>query len=261
MVALTIAGSDSCGGAGVQADLRTFAAHGLHGASVITAVTAQNTVGVRLVRAMTADVVTAQLDAVLADLPVAVVKIGMLASGEIGRVLAHRAAAGVLPPFVLDPVLVSSSGARLGSAESVTRLLPYARVLTPNRAEAGALLGRPVRTSAEASAAARELAALGPAAVVVTGGDAVGAPVDNLWTTGVGGRAFAGQRVATRNTHGTGCTFASALAARLALGDDIPTAVGAARLFVARALAGACGWQLGAGHGPLDQLGWGSGEG
>jgi len=253
-VLLSIAGSDSGAGAGIQADLKTFAALGCYGTSVVTAVTAQNTVRVNAVHRLPIGVVTAQLDAVLADFSIAMVKVGML--GDAAQVIAQRAAAGVLPAMVLDPVLSASSGDPLGSVGAVRRLLPYAKVVTPNRAEAAALLGRPVVTADDALAAARELAERGPDAVVVTGGDSADGPVDNLWITGVGGAQIPGQRVDTRNSHGTGCSFASALAARLALGDDITAATAAAKEYVARALVGAREWQLGAGHGPLDHLGW-----
>ncbi|GGK13948.1 hydroxymethylpyrimidine/phosphomethylpyrimidine kinase [Pilimelia terevasa] len=259
-VVLTIAGSDSGGGAGIQADLKTFAAHRCYGASVLTAVTAQNTRGVTAVHPVPVEVVAAQLDAVLADLPVAAVKVGMIGDRAVAALVAARAAAGRLPHLVVDPVLVATSGDPLGAVDAVTPLLPYARVLTPNAAEAGALCGRPVRTAADAAEAARELAARGPRAVVVTGGDLDGDPVDCLWTADGGAREFPGPRVDTRNTHGTGCTFAAALAARFARdpGEGVATAVAAAKEYVARALAGARGWSIGAGHGPVDHFGWDS---
>ncbi|GGJ98992.1 hydroxymethylpyrimidine/phosphomethylpyrimidine kinase [Pilimelia anulata] len=255
-VVLTIAGSDSGGGAGIQADLKTFAAHGCYGASVLTAVTAQNTRGVTAVHAVPVDIVAAQLDAVLADLPVAAVKVGMIGTPAVGALLAGRAAAGALPRLVVDPVLVATSGDRLGAVEAVAPLLPYAEILTPNIAEAAALLGRPVRTPGEAAAAAAALAARGPAAVVVTGGDLPGEPVDSLWSAGTGARALRGPRVATRNTHGTGCTFAAALAARFARypAEGVADAVAAAKTYLARALAGAREWSIGAGHGPVDHF-------
>ncbi|ASW53583.1 bifunctional hydroxymethylpyrimidine kinase/phosphomethylpyrimidine kinase [Plantactinospora sp. KBS50] len=275
---LTVAGSDSGAGAGIQADLKTFAALGAYGTSVVTAVTAQNTREVTAVHAVPAGVVADQLEAVLSDFRVRAVKTGMLGDEEIAEVLATRARAGRLPNLVVDPVLVATTGARLGAVETVRRLLPYAFVVTPNRAEAEALVGAPVRTPEQMLAAARELAAGGPAAVVVTGGDPAGADpasdrpaggdragggraggaepaVDALWHAG---RAtlLRGPRVATRNTHGTGCSFSAALATRLAAGDDVPAAVGFAKQYVARAIGGARSWELGGGHGPLDHFGW-----
>ncbi|HEX5740898.1 MAG TPA: bifunctional hydroxymethylpyrimidine kinase/phosphomethylpyrimidine kinase [Pilimelia sp.] len=265
-VVLTIAGSDSGGGAGIQADLKTFAAHGCFGASVVTAVTAQHTRGVTAVHPVPVDVVAAQLDAVLDDLPVAAVKVGMTGGRDIAELVAARAAAGAFPTLVVDPVLVATSGDALGAVAAVAPLLPHATVLTPNVAEAAALLGRPVATAAQAAAAARELAGRGPHAVVVTGGDLAGGPVDHLWAAGSGARVFPGARVQTRNNHGTGCTFAAAVAARFARAgaagavdaDVLAAAVGAAKRYVTRALAGARGWNIGAGHGPVDHFGWDS---
>jgi hydroxymethylpyrimidine kinase/phosphomethylpyrimidine kinase len=255
-VVLTIAGSDSGGGAGIQADLKTFAALRVYGASVLTAVTAQNTRTVRDVFRMPVDVVAAQLDAVLDDLPVVATKVGMLAAVDIADAVAARARAGLLPGLVLDPVLLASAGRGLGVVAAVERLLPYATVLTPNAAEASALLGRPVDTPDAMATAAAELGAAGPRAVVVTGGDAGGEEsLDAVWTAG---RAWTLRqpRVRTRHTHGTGCTFSAAVAARLAHGDGIADAVGAAKRFVTGALAGARGWAVGAGSGPLDHFGW-----
>ncbi len=240
-VLLTIAGSDSGGGAGIQADLKTFAALGAYGASVITAVTAQNTRGVTAVHAVPAEVVAAQLDAVLDDLPVAGVKIGMVGSVAVAEVIAARAHR--LPGLVLDPVLVSTSGSRLSAVECVRPLLACATVLTPNREEAGALLGRQVSTVDEMVAAAAQL----PGSVVVTGSELA---VDVLHHDGAV-TLLPGTPVATRNNHGSGCTFAAALAVRLALGDDVPRAARAAKQFVTDALDGARDWQLGGGPGPL----------
>jgi hydroxymethylpyrimidine/phosphomethylpyrimidine kinase len=256
-VVLTIAGSDSGGGAGIQADLKVFAALRTYGASVITAVTAQNTRGVHDVYPMPGNVVATQLNAVTEDLTVAATKIGMLASGEIAGAVAAKARAGALPNLVLDPVLQSSSGRRLGVATAIERLLQYATVITPNRDEASALVGWQVATPADMAGAAGQLAAGGPKYVVVTGGDlAVGdEAVDAVWTE-AGARFLRYPRIVTRNTHGTGCTFSAAIAARLALGDDIPDAIVFAKEYVARALTGARDWRIGAGHGPLDHFGW-----
>lgn len=255
-VAVTIAGSDPCGGAGIQADLKTFAALRVYGASVVTAVTVQHTRAVLDVHRLPAALVGAQLDAVLDDLPVAATKVGMLATAEIAAAVAARARAGRLPNLVLDPVLTASAGGRLGVVAAVERLVPYATVLTPNRVEASALLGRPVDTPDDLIRAAAELAAAGPRAVVVTGGDDTGGEsADVVWADG-GAQVLRLARVRTRNTHGTGCTFAAAVAARLAAGDDVVAAVRGAKHFVTRALSGARDWDVGAGAGPLDHFGW-----
>lgn len=258
-VVMTVAGSDSGAGAGIQADLKVFAALGVYGTSVVTALTAQNTREVRAVLPTPADLVTAQLDTVLADLPVRATKTGMLGTEAVADAVAAHARAGLLPNLVVDPVLVSTSGHRLGVVAAVERLLPYALVVTPNREEAAALVGRPVTTTDEMVAAAAQIAAAGPRHVVVTGGgdDDPGESdaVDVLWTGGEA-RLLAGARIATRNTHGTGCSFSAAIAARLALGDEVPAAVVFAKEYVARALAGARDWRLGTGHGPLDHFGW-----
>ena len=262
-VALTIAGSDSAGGAGIQADLKSFAACGVFGTSAVTAVTAQNTTGVRGVHALPADFVVAQVEAVLDDLDVRAVKTGMLATTGIVEAVAQLAAAGRLPRLIVDPVMVASSGARLleESAERayVEQLLPHALVLTPNLYEAQVLLGRSISTLAEQRDAARALGALGPSYVLVKGGHAVrdtgDDAVDVLWD---GHEVFdlRGPRVPGGNDHGTGCSLASAVAAGLAKGDEVVDAVQAAKAYVARALVGGAGWQLGAGHGPLDHFGW-----
>jgi hydroxymethylpyrimidine/phosphomethylpyrimidine kinase len=265
-VALTIAGSDSGGGAGIQTDLVTFAALGVHGASVVTALTAQNTRGVLGVHVPPVAFLREQLDAVLSDLPVAAVKTGMLATAEIVDAVAEAAAAGRLPRLVVDPVLVSSTGARLldPGAETayVERLLPHALVTTPNTREAAALLGRPVETVDDARGAARDLAALGPRWVVVKGGhlparDTAGAEVavDVVHDAATGTtRELRLPRVATRNDHGTGCTFAAATAALLARGVDVPDALSEAKAFVHRGLVASSGWTLGGGHGPVGKL-------
>jgi hydroxymethylpyrimidine/phosphomethylpyrimidine kinase len=262
-VALTIAGSDSGGGAGIQADLKTFAALGVFGASAVTALTAQNTQGVRGIHAVPAGFVVEQIDAVLDDLPVAAVKTGMLATATIVSAVADLAAAGRLPRLVVDPVMVASSDDRLlePAAERVyaERLVPFATVVTPNLREAEALLGAPIRTLDDQREAARALGALGAAVAVVTGGDALtdaaGEAVDTVWDGGAV-RELRGPRIETRSTHGTGCTFASATAAALARGAAAAEAVAAAKAFVARAVAGGATWRLGRGHGPLDLFGW-----
>ncbi len=259
-VVLTIAGSDSGGGAGIQADLRTFAALGVHGACAVTAVTAQNTAEVRAVHPLPPDVVDAQIDAVLADLAVAAVKTGMLATTEIAAVIAERARAGQLPNLVIDPVLVASSGGRLFDAtfESayLDLLFPVAAVITPNLAEAEVLLGRQVGTVDEMAEAAEELAKTGAGTVVVKGGHLGGEDaVDVVWHAGTV-TELRRPWVPTDNNHGTGCSFASATAAGLAIGRSVPQALSDAKDFVTTALAGGASWRLGAGHGPLDHLGW-----
>ncbi|MEE6260410.1 bifunctional hydroxymethylpyrimidine kinase/phosphomethylpyrimidine kinase [Plantactinospora sonchi] len=266
-VALTVAGSDSGAGAGIQADLKVFAALRVYGTSVLTAITAQNTRAVRAVSPVSAEMVTEQLTAVVEDLPPLAVKTGMLGGSAVAEAVAQAARDGLLPNLVVDPVLVSTSGHRLGAADAVARLLPYALVATPNRAEASALLGWPVRTPDEMAEAARQLADRGTRYVVVTGGDADAAgtgsepenAVDALWT-GTGVRLLRGPWVPTRNTHGTGCSFSAAIAARLALGDEVPEAVTFAKEYVNRALRGSRRWELGGGHGPLDHHGWSGGD-
>jgi hydroxymethylpyrimidine/phosphomethylpyrimidine kinase len=265
-VVLTIAGSDSGGGAGVQADLKTFAALGVFGTSAITAVTAQNTKGVVGFIALAPGFVDEQIGAVLSDLPVAATKTGMLASTEIVSVVADRAAAGELPNLVVDPVLVASSGDPLslgGVAEAYPKLFGHAAVITPNLREASLLLGRPLSTVFDMERAAAELAGTGAGAVVVKGGhlegevDEAGRPqaVDVVWQDG---RVtyLRGPWVDSPNVHGTGCTFASAIAAGLASGLPLADALQKAKTYVTRALAGSAGWRLGGGHGPLDHFGW-----
>jgi hydroxymethylpyrimidine/phosphomethylpyrimidine kinase len=262
-IALTIAGSDSGGGAGIQADLKTFAAFGVLGTCALTALTAQNTQGVRGVQAVPAPFVTEQVHAVLDDMDVAAVKTGMLATAAVVAAVAELATAGHLPNLVVDPVMVASSGDRLldRAAERlyVDVLLPHATVLTPNLFEAQALLGGEIRTLAEQHDAARALGALGPRVVIVKGGHAVvdtpDQAVDVVWD-GRRTRELRADRVPTRNNHGTGCSFASAIAAGLAHGYEVEAAVEAAKAFVHRAVGGAVSWRIGAGHGPIDHFGW-----
>lgn len=261
LVVLSIAGSDSGGGAGIQADLRTFAALGVFGTTAVTAVTAQSTVGVRSVHVLPPDAVVEQIEAVLDDVPVAAVKTGMLADASTVRAVADLARAGRLPHLVVDPVMVASSGAVLASGEAVdayrTALLPWAEVVTPNIFEAATLAGRQVEDSDQAGLA-RAIGEDCGAAVVVKGGHGRGAQVqDVLWHRGRTA-CFSRARVPTGNTHGSGCSFAAALAVRLARGDGTEDAVARAGEFVHRAIQGAVGWNLGAGPGPLDHFGWGS---
>jgi hydroxymethylpyrimidine/phosphomethylpyrimidine kinase len=254
---LSVSGSDSSAGSGVQADLKVFAAMRLYGASVVTAVTAQNTNGVHDVFPLPGNVVGAQLAAVLDDMPIAAVKVGMLGTAESAAAVTARARAGALPNLVIDPILVSATGRRMGVATAIERLLPYAAVATPNREEASALVGWQVSTPADMAGAAAQIASNGPRFVVVTGGDMVAGEeaVDAVWTD-AGARFLRYPRVLTRNDHGTGCSFSAAVAGRLAFGDSVPDALVWAKEYVARALIGARDWKLGGGHGPLDHFGW-----
>ena len=254
---LTIAGSDSGGGAGVQADLKTFAAHGAFGMSAIVALTAQNTREVRAVHAAPAAFIAQQIDVVFEDLGVDGVKIGMLATAELVRVVADRLRVHARPDLsvVLDPVMISKSGARLLAEEAVValreELLPLATLVTPNLPELERLTGRPVATEPERLAAAAEIGALGPA-VLGKGGHGEGIElVDLLWANGTVHR-FSHPRIATTSTHGTGCTLSSAITARLARGEAIETAVGGAIEYLRGAIRAA--YPLGHGAGPVDHL-------
>jgi hydroxymethylpyrimidine kinase/phosphomethylpyrimidine kinase len=242
-VVLTIGGSDPSAATGIQADLKTFAAHRLYGTSVITAVTAQNSHGLDDLYAVPATVVGTQLAAVLEDLPIAAVKVGMLATAEIAAVVAAKVRAGALPNLVLDPVMSTSDGYRMGVTAAVKALLPYAAVVTPNLDGASALVGWPVATPADMAGAAGQLAADGARFVVITGGAGSGdESIDAMWTP-AGARFLHAPRVPTRNAHGTGCTFSAAVAARLALGDAVPEALAAAKQYVTWALEGAMHWR------------------
>ena len=254
-VVLTVAGSDSGGGAGIQADLLTFAAHGVHGTSAITAVTAQNSVAVLDWVALDPRMVVAQMEAVASDMPVAATKTGMLATAAIVSAVAAAIARLRLPLVVVDPVMVAKSGDRLLDRDAETayreRLLPLATVVTPNLPEAESLLGRPVRTLAEMREAARALRAMGPRAVVVKGGHLEGDAVDVFWD-GERMEDLSAPRIATKNTHGTGCTYSAAIAARLALGDPLLDAVRGAKAYLTEAIRRS--YSVGRGHGPVDHL-------
>ncbi|HXF52473.1 MAG TPA: bifunctional hydroxymethylpyrimidine kinase/phosphomethylpyrimidine kinase [Dehalococcoidia bacterium] len=250
--ALTIAGSDSGGGAGIQADLKTFAALGVYGASAITALTAQNTLGVTAIHEAPASFVAEQIDAVMADIGADAWKTGMLANAEIVEVVADRAARWEVTNLVVDPVMISKSGHRLlreDAIEAYRRLLiPRALVVTPNTHEAAALVGRPVETWDDVREAARALVEMGARIAVVTGGDRAG-PATDLYYDGSGFHEFAAGRVDTTNDHGTGCTFASAIAAALARGEEPKKAVALAKSYVTKALQAA--YPVGRGHGPV----------
>ena len=260
---LSIAGSDSGGGAGIQADLKAFARCGVHGMTAITALTAQNTARVAGVHTTPPEFVTAQITTVLDDLPVAAVKTGMLATAPILRAVASLAAEGRLPNLVVDPVMVSSSGDRLLDLNAerayMELLLPHALVVTPNLREAEVLLGRSITTLDEQRTAAEELAVLGPKVIVVKGGHAVSDTPDEAVDIVVADgqvTELRAPRVPTANNHGSGCSFSAALAAGLAKGMSIMDAVRAAKDFVHRAISGGATWSLGKGHGPLDHFGW-----
>jgi hydroxymethylpyrimidine/phosphomethylpyrimidine kinase len=262
-VALTIAGSDSGGGAGIQADLKTFAALGVYGTSALTAVTAQHTAAVLRVLALEPDLVLAQVHAVLADLPPAAVKTGMLASPEIVGAIGDLAARGLLPHLVVDPVLVSTSGHRLmqdGGVEAYReQLLPHAEIATPNLPEAALLVGIGVAelTDTDAMAeAAGALRKLGPRTVVLKGGHLREGRAADVVAGDGGVVVLESPRVETTNDHGTGCSLSAAIAAQLALGAEPLRAVERAKDYVQRALEGAARWRLGSGHGPIDHFGW-----
>jgi hydroxymethylpyrimidine/phosphomethylpyrimidine kinase len=255
-VALTIAGSDSSGGAGIQADLKTFAALGVFGASVITALTAQNTTGVSAIHPVPADFVTAQIDAVFGDLDVKAVKIGMLA--EAATIDAAIAGLTRWSPrqIVLDPVMVATSGDRLLAADAIeglrSRLIPRASLITPNLPEAAALLDEPVATSEAAiESQGRRLLSMGCPAVLIKGGHGQGSESIDYLITGHGTVTLAAPRIATKNTHGTGCSLSSAIAAGLAKGEDMETAIRKAKVWVSAAIAEADRLGVGHGHGPI----------
>ena len=255
-IALTIAGSDSSGGAGIQADLKTFAALGVYGASVITALTAQNTSGVSGIHDVPADFVTAQIDAVFGDLDVKAVKIGMLA--QLRTIDAVVAALKRWPPqhVVLDPVMVATSGDRLLAADAVaglrTQLIPLASLITPNLPEAAALLDEPVAVGEAAiESQGKRLLAMGCPAVLIKGGHGQGAESIDYLVRGSGIVALSAPRIATTNTHGTGCSLSSAIAAGLAKGEDMEAAVRHAKAWVSAAIAAADQFSVGHGHGPI----------
>jgi len=252
--ALTIAGSDSGGGAGIQADLKTFAALGVYGTSAITALTAQNTVAVTGVHLAPPEFVVAQIDAVVTDLGCDAVKTGMLATAAIVEAVAAAIARHRLPNVVVDPVMVAKSGDHLLAAEAVDAvrrsLVPVASVVTPNVPEAEVLTGLTIRTPDDAEAAGRTILAMGARAVIVKGGHLHRADIVDVLVEGDRAVYLAAPRVPGVHTHGTGCTFAAAIAARLALGDDVETAARAAQAYVREAMR--AGVPLGAGHRPLD---------
>ena len=255
-IALTIAGSDSSGGAGIQADLKTFAALGVYGASVITALTAQNTQGVSGIHQVPANFVTAQIDAVFSDLAVGAVKIGMVAQPPVIDAIVAGLKRWSPKHVVLDPVMVATSGDRLLAAEAVeavrTKLIPLASVITPNLPEAAALLDEGVAADeATVEKQGRRLLALGCKAVLIKGGHGEGAESIDYLVDSSGVIALAAPRIATKNTHGTGCSLSSAIAAGLAKGEGMESAVRKAKAFVSAAIAAADRFSVGHGHGPI----------
>jgi len=255
-VALTIAGSDSSGGAGIQADLKTFAALGVYGASVITALTAQNTAGVSGIHQVPAGFVTAQIDAVFSDLEIGAVKIGMVA--QLSSIEAIVAGLKRWSPrhVVLDPVMVATSGDRLLAAEAVEalrcKLIPCASVITPNLPEAAALLDEPVAASEAAiESQGKRLLAMGCRAVLIKGGHGQGAESIDYLIGPQATLALAAPRIATQNTHGTGCSLSSAIAAGLAKGEGLETAIRNAKAWISAAISAADRFSVGHGHGPV----------
>lgn len=259
-VALTIAGSDSGGGAGIAADLKTFAAHGVWGTCAITAVTAQNTVGVDAAEVLPPAIVSAQIAAVASDIGVGATKTGMLGEPAVVEAVTQAVGAWNLHPLVVDPVAVATSGARLISEAGLAALrevlIPHADLVTPNLAEAAALAGwaKPPADRDGMEEVARAVLALGPKAVLVKGGHLAGTDApDLLLRPGTGGEWFAGPRLESRNTHGTGCVLSAAIAARLARGEELVQAIGAAKTFVTAGIA--AGVALGAGSGAVNPSG------
>ncbi len=254
--ALTIAGSDSGGGAGIQADLKTFAAHGVYGTSAITALTAQSTIGVEAVHLVPDDFVTAQIEAVVSDLGCDAVKTGMLASSTIVEAVAAAVESLELPNLVVDPVMVAKSGDRLLDEEAVHAvrwtLLRLARVVTPNIPEAEVLAKMSIASVADMKEAARRIAMLKPAAVVIKGGHLAGPEVIDILLEKGEFHEWVGPRIEGPNTHGTGCTFAAAIAAGLAKGATLAEAVPAAKAYVEGAMRH--GIPLGKGHRPLNHF-------
>ena len=255
-IALTIAGSDSGGGAGVQADLKTFAAHGVYGTSAITAVTAQNTRGVTAFEALSADLVTAQIEAVMSDLGAHAAKTGMLANAAIVEAVAAAVEDLEIPLLVVDPVMIAKSGDRLVDDEALgamkAELLERAFVVTPNIPEAEVLAGIGIQTDDDRREAARRIVALGAKAVIVKGGHFPSADIVDLLYDGHRFTEFHAERIPGSSTHGTGCTFAAAVAAHLALGHRLEDAIPQAQQYVAGAIRHAPG--LGSGHGPMDHF-------
>lgn len=261
-IAVTIAGSDPSGGAGIQADLKTFSALEVYGASVITALTAQNTLGVQGIFDVAPAFIGAQIDSVFADLDVAAVKIGMLSQPAVIAAVADGMRRHGAKNIVLDPVMVATSGDRLLAPEAIETLrrvlLPMALVVTPNLPEAAALLDETFADDEAAMRAqAERILAFGPRSVLVKGGHAEGAESVDIWVDAEGAHRFSAPRAATRNTHGTGCTLSSAIAAGLAKGRPLREAVAEAKIYVSAAIAASETFRIGHGAGPVHHFhGW-----
>jgi hydroxymethylpyrimidine/phosphomethylpyrimidine kinase len=253
--AMTIAGSDSGGGAGIQADLKTFAALGVYGTSALTAITAQNTLRVTDVLELPTSLIASQIDAIISDIGADAVKTGMLSSSAVIRTVADKIKEHGLARLVVDPVMVAKGGDRLLQEEAVetlrTVLIPLAEVITPNVPEAEALTGIRIKTLDDARSAARRLVEMGARAAIVKGGHLEGPPTDILYD-GKEFRAFTSQRIETTSTHGTGCTFASAIAAGLATGLSLRDSITQAKRYVTAAMRHA--FSMGQGHGPLNHF-------
>ena len=255
-IALTIAGSDSSGGAGIQADLKTFSALGVYGASAITALTAQNTQGVDEVMVVPPEFVLAQMRSVASDLAVKAIKIGMLGTGPIIEAVADGLDAFPGVPVVLDPVMVATSGDPLldGSAVDVlrTRLVPLATIITPNLREGAVLLGEPDESREQwLEGRAERLRDLGAKAVLLTGGESIAEMALDIFVDDTGVQRIEAPRVLTENTHGTGCTLSAAIAAELAKGETLDKAVKIAKLYVTAAIIAADEIEIGKGRGPV----------
>ena len=255
-IAMTIAGSDSGGGAGIQADLKTFAALGVYGTSVLTAITAQNTQGVTGIHEVPVELVKAQMEAVISDIGADAVKTGMLSSTELITAVSEEVRRLGLNTLVVDPVMVAKGGDRLLREDAVealrTKLLPLATVVTPNGPEAEVLTGVRVRSPEEARVAAKRIVEMGAGSVVVKGGHLTGGEAIDIFYDGTGFRELSAPRIDTKNTHGTGCTFASAIAAGLAKGLALEEAVGQAKEYVTEAIR--ANLDVGHGHGPLNHF-------
>lgn len=258
-IVLTIAGSDSCGGAGIQADLKTFSALGTYGASVITALTAQNTRGVSAIHRVPGEFITQQMEAVFSDLDIRAVKIGMVGSAQAVGAIAEGLRRWCRVPVVLDPVMVATSGDALLEPEAevilIQELVGLADIVTPNIREVARLLGEGVaRNEDELESQARAIAALGAKAVLVTGGEGSGAKAVDFFYDGEDFRGLSVARVATKNTHGTGCTLSSAIAANLAHGFELVEAVRGAKAYITQALVYADMLDIGEGAGPVNHF-------
>lgn len=257
-VALTIAGSDSGGGAGIQADLLTFANHRVFGTSAITAVTAQNTLGVQEINVLPAEFVRTQILSVVSDFTIRATKTGMLGNSQIVRVIASLAEEKLLPNLVIDPVMVATSGDRLLDIEAIelykSLLLPQALIITPNIAEAGVLLDRAITNIDEMISAALELSSLASTSVILKGGHLVGKESTDIFVRGAEVLLLRTQRIDSANTHGTGCTLSSAIAANLARGLELEPAVRGAKDYVRDAIFASKTWRLGAGDSSISHF-------